>query len=103
MTSIPGSDIPSVGVPHVDKAMHFGLYAVLGALAALAVDPARDRRRRGLLVLVAIAAFAAVDEWHQRFIPGRSADAADWIADVVGATCGLLLLAARVPRHETIT
>ena len=103
MTSIPGSDLPSVGVPYADKLVHLGLYAVLGALSALAMGAAARRGRVVVLTLGLIALFAAVDEWHQRFIPGRSTDAIDWIADVAGATTGFLLLAARAPRPETIT
>jgi len=100
---MPSSTLPSTGVPHVDKVVHFFLYAVLGLLAARAVEAPTGRLRPLLLTLAAVAAFAALDEWHQTFVPGRSADVADWAADVIGASAGLLLLAARTPRHETIT
>ena len=33
-------------------------------------------------------AYAATDEWHQSFVPGRSADVNDWYADAVGALVG---------------
>jgi VanZ family protein len=33
-------------------------------------------------------AYAATDEWHQSFVPGRSADVHDWYADVIGALLG---------------
>ena len=100
---MPSSTLPSTGVPHVDKVVHFFLYAVLGLLAARAVEAPTGRLRPLLLTLAAVVAFAALDEWHQTFVPGRSADVADWAADVIGASAGLLLLAARTPRHETIT
>lgn len=101
---MPSSTLPSTGVPHLDKVTHFLLYAILGALLVPAVVAASAPRMRAvMLALAAVAAFAAVDEWHQRFIPGRSADVADFAADLAGATFALLLLAARAPRHETIT
>jgi VanZ family protein len=43
---------------------------------------------------VAAAGIAALDEWHQQFVPGRSASLGDWVADVAGA--GIILLASGV-------
>jgi len=34
------------------------------------------------------SAYAATDEWHQSFVPGRSADVHDWYADTAGALIG---------------
>ena len=34
------------------------------------------------------SAYAATDEWHQSFVPGRSADLHDWYADAIGALLG---------------
>ena len=105
-TSLPSSQVPSVGVPHVDKLMHLGLYAVLGALVARALPRlagAMPTRRTLLLALAGIALFGAADEWHQQWVPGRSADALDWCADVVGGTFALLLVARLRPRLEQPT
>ena len=101
-TSVPGESVPATGIAGIDKVVHFLLYAVLGALTARAL-PAARRVRHVVLSLLAISAFAALDEWHQQIIPGRSADLADWAADVTGASFAMLLLAARQPRHESIT
>jgi VanZ family protein len=35
--------------------------------------------------------YGATDEFHQRFVPHRSADAGDWMADTAGAVLGALL------------
>ena len=32
--------------------------------------------------------YGATDEWHQSFVPGRSADVRDWFADATGALLG---------------
>jgi VanZ family protein len=32
--------------------------------------------------------YGATDEWHQSFVPGRSADVRDWFADAAGALLG---------------
>jgi len=71
-----------------DKIAHCLVYAVLGALLA------RGQVASGISVGAAATLgllYAASDEWHQSFVPGRSADAADWIADAVGVVLGLTL------------
>lgn len=101
MTSVPGAGVPVVRLPFIDKLVHFGLYAVLGALLARALREAGRLHGRALaLALAGAALFAAFDEWHQQFIPGRSADVRDWYADVVGASLVLLLVASRTARPE---
>lgn len=87
-TSWPGVSLGPDGLP-LDKVAHFSAYAVLSALMLRATA---TPRHWGSLVLVffAVAAFGAVDEWHQSFIPRRSMSFADWVADVAGAWAGLL-------------
>lgn len=69
-----------------DKVAHFGAYAVLGA--ALGHVRARLHLPLPLLVLVGWL-FALSDEVHQGFVPGRSAELADWVADALGVLAGL--------------
>jgi VanZ family protein len=90
LTSLPASEFAPVGAfafPGADKLVHAVLYGILGALVARAAGAAATRRTLGTLLL-GVAAFAAVDEWHQRFIPGRSADVRDFAADLAGAIAG---------------
>ena len=97
LTSIPSPPDAPGGIPHLDKVVHLVLYAGLGWLAARAVG---TRNPRALaLVVLAIAVFAGVDEWHQQFF-ARDPSIADWIADVLGASAGTLV-ALRVRRVET--
>ena len=89
--------MPTVGVPHVDKLVHFALYAVLGVLLVRALRLSGRLTRAALsLTLLGVAAFAAVDEWHQRWVPGRASDFADWSTDLAGATLALMLAARLV-------
>jgi hypothetical protein len=100
LTSIPAPDFAPVGAfafPGADKLVHAGMYGVLGALLARAVGAATPPRTLGRLLL-GVLLFAIVDEWHQRFIPGRSADALDVVADVAGAAVGFAA-AARLLRR----
>ena len=101
----------------VRKTAHAAEYAVLGLLAAGVCIPAAERYRgekeltgkdgsgryvnggaakirRELLIPWGIAAlYAATDEFHQLFVPGRSGQISDVILDSAGALAGLLILA----------
>ncbi|MGH7663488.1 MAG: VanZ family protein [Gemmatimonadaceae bacterium] len=88
-TSVPSPRIsPSLGGG--DKIIHFGMYGVLGALTMRAAWRRRSPALAFALVVSGVAAFGAVDEWHQRFIPGRGAELLDWVADASGGTLGAL-------------
>lgn len=79
-----------------DKVGHVGMYGIFGALVQRASNsPAA--LRTVTLAWVGIALFAAIDEWHQGFISGRSPGIGDWIADVLGALIGLLLARSFLP------
>lgn len=68
-----------------DKVLHFGAYAVMGFLLA------HGATTGGLPPRWAVAlgwAYGASDELHQAFVPGRSADPADWAADALGVLAG---------------
>jgi VanZ family protein len=76
------SHVATPGITNVDdKFGHFGVYGLLGTLVC--------RLGRGwratLASLLVVAAYGASDEWHQSFVPGRSSEFADWIADTTGA------------------
>ena len=99
LTSIP---VPRIGAPaSTDKVVHLAVYAVLGVLLARAPH----RPRVGTLVALAAGAalFGALDEFHQRFIPGRSASVDDWVADAVGGALGIIAYAAARARREPLT
>ena len=47
--------------------------------------------RRGLLALVLATLYGVTDEFHQMFVPGRTADRYDVLADGIGATLGVAI------------
>ncbi len=77
-----------------DKAAHAVSYGVLAwlLLRAFGQHHPRSVGLRALCVVLAVL-YGASDEYHQAFVPGRSASLADLAADVVGATVAMLLLA----------
>lgn len=87
-----------------DKVAHFGEYALLTLLvlfALTAFDAYRVTPARIALAGVVAIAWAALDEYHQSFVPTRDSSALDLVADAGGAAAALALvwvLAARERR-----
>jgi VanZ family protein len=78
--------------PGFDKLVHFGVFAGLGALLARAFVGA-GVRAAVLWATLAGAAYGVVDEIHQSFVPTRSAEALDALADAAGSLAGAALWA----------
>ncbi|MEX0818140.1 MAG: VanZ family protein [Pirellulaceae bacterium] len=76
-----------------DKVLHFGAYAGLAFLLAAALTTMRMRYAALLLPLIVAAIYGCIDELSQNAVPGRQADFADWVADVLGAGVGVLTFA----------
>ncbi len=55
---------------------------MLGALLYLATG-------RAYLAVLLASLYGVSDEVHQAYVPGRSADLFDWVADTVGAGVGV--------------
>ena len=67
----------------IDKLFHAGEYAILGLLLLFGDRWPVGRRAWGWVAVSLV--YAASDEMHQLFVPNRSADVADWVADTSGA------------------
>jgi hypothetical protein len=70
------------------KTAHFAEYAILGALLARALYNATATW--AWLAWVAGAVYAASDEFHQHFVPGREGSPLDVAIDAVGVAVGVL-------------
>ena len=75
--------------PPWDAVAHFVFYSALTALLWIATAG-----RMPLAVLAAVVVVGGLDELHQASVPGRVADAADFLVDVSAATltCAAMLL-----------
>ena len=78
-----------------DKLLHAGVYALLGLLLLGAQPrPVNGYSGRQVTISVLLASlYGLSDEIHQYFVPGRSSEALDWLADTVGALIAVSLLA----------
>ncbi|MDR1759550.1 MAG: VanZ family protein [Fibrobacter sp.] len=98
-SSKPGSGMTWL-VPPYDKMLHGFIYACLGISYALWWKPAawESKRILGIFWVTLICLiFGLSDEFHQSFIPGRSASTDDLIADAVGGLVGALVFALLKP------
>ena len=93
-SATPGSDLPKFGAWDLiaKKGGHMFGYALL----ASAFFHALDRKGKGGLSRFVVAAalaclYAATDEFHQRFTPGRTASLQDVGIDSLGAVIGLMV------------
>lgn len=88
-THIPGDALPEQEFG-LDKVVHFGAYAALAWLAALALRTMGWLNWKTALATFFVAiTYGAVDELLQPYFH-RNADVADWVADAVGAALGLV-------------
>jgi VanZ family protein len=84
-STMTGSNVPSV-MP--DFIPHFIEYAVFACLLTAAIWATKKQMPAGLIGLWAIcftSIYAASDEFHQSFVPGRTPDVKDWAVDVLAA------------------
>jgi VanZ family protein len=82
------STVPAPEFPGADKMGHFVIYAVLGWLLA------RAAVLTGISLWWAVAfgvLYGATDEIHQAYVPGRSSEFLDWVADSAGVATAVYL------------
>ncbi len=87
--------LPELGPVPADKLLHvlaFGVLAWLMVRAARFFFPHAPLARRLLLGALASSVVGAVLELCQAFVPYRSADFWDWLADSVGAGLAVIAL-----------
>jgi len=92
-SSRPHVHVPKFGFQSADKLAHAAVYFILGYLIIRAVTAASRNAinwKQGLLLIFIGILYGASDEFHQLFVPGRSADFFDWVADMFGVVLGHL-------------
>jgi VanZ family protein len=80
------------------KIAHFTEYAILGFLAAWAFrsSPRPAISRRWFLICATlVVVYALMDEYHQSFVPSRTASIFDSLIDMAGGLTALLIVRRR--------
>ena len=89
------SQVPAFPTGFTDKDGHVLLYAGLAVLILRALSGARWHGvsvSAGMAAVALSALYGASDEFHQWFVPGRTADVYDWLADCSGAAVGVAVV-----------
>jgi VanZ family protein len=94
-SSIPASSLPELSILRFDKVIHTCIFLVFCFLAYRALRyqdryPSLSRHCLGFSLLLTFL-YGCLDEFHQYFVPGRTADPLDLLADAAG---GSLVVAA---------
>lgn len=85
--------IQTILTPIVRKMAHFSIYAMLGILTINYMNTIEEKKitKRIIYALTFCMLYAITDEFHQYFIPKRSAEIRDVLIDSLGALIGILL------------
>jgi VanZ family protein len=92
---------------YIRKCGHFTEYFILSLLILRGIRAGQHRARLAwaLATIAIVACYAALDEFHQSFVPGRTAAVADVLLDTTGgvaaqAVAALLFLWSHVRRKQ---
>lgn len=105
LLSLPGSLFRGPGlfkIPHLDKIVHVFLFAGLAMLWILYYRGKKEITAFSVaLILLIVSAYGVAVEFFQvNFIPNRSFDVWDIVADIAGAVCGFFATIFIVGRYK---
>jgi len=100
LSSQSGADIPPMFVGE-DKLLHAFIFGILGffTLGAMKTTAYGYRPFQPWLAVLLVTVYGVLDEFHQHFVPGRSPDIFDVMADAAGAMLGVWLLYSFIMRR----
>jgi len=95
-SSFPSITLPKVEIISADKIVHMGVYGLLAVLCYISLIHLTEKNTFSLSPFswsfVIASLYGASDEVHQYYVPNRSAEVQDWIADVAGIVIAVLLI-----------
>lgn len=95
LSSIPGNSLPEVAFKINDKLLHGLLYFILYFLFHLSFSHIKFSRfirdNAFLFSFLFTVLYAASDEFHQMYVPNRSSDLNDLIADSFGGLLAFMI------------
>ncbi|HEX9252368.1 MAG TPA: VanZ family protein [Ignavibacteriaceae bacterium] len=105
LTSLPSSMAINMDVS--DKIEHFGAYGLLGVFLYLNLflqeKFALLKKYPATFTVIIASIYGLLDELHQLFVPGRSAELLDWLADFLGSLTAVLItryLVKKIKQNE---
>ena len=93
LTSLPSKSAITIGVS--DKIEHFGAYGILASVLYVNLYFQKKFKKLnkypGTFTLIFASLYGVMDELHQLFVPGRTADILDWTADFTGSLLAVII------------
>lgn len=91
-TTLPSDNLSNI-IQLSDKVKHFTAYLGLAFLLSLNLYFQENWKSLAVYYLIytfiICTSYGLLDELHQIFVPNRSAEFLDWVADLLGSTTGL--------------
>lgn len=81
------SYVPMPHIENFDKVVHFLMFGFLATL----ICRIQSGWRMAIFAVAVASTYGALDELHQSFVPGRSSDILDWVADTAGASLAVFI------------
>lgn len=106
LSAVPGDSLPS-RVLDFDELLHMGEYLLFGVLICRAIKASflqLDAKRLYWATVLSVLFYSISDEFHQMFVPLRTASGWDVLSDTIGGFLGALLLLrlSRIKRYAGI-
>jgi VanZ family protein len=91
---LPGMALDRIALVHslLRKLGHWGEYFVFSILLLRALRDSHEnwKLRHATLSIMFVFFYAAGDEFHQSFVPSRTANVNDVLIDLLGGICGII-------------
>ncbi|MBP3888453.1 MAG: VanZ family protein [Cellulosilyticum sp.] len=97
---MPGDDVPSVGIPHLDKVVHCGMFGCVTVCYYWDYYKVYKKVPYLWLTIVSVVLFGALTEIMQTYVPGRSCDYRDLIADTTGIMLATIVARWGVKKYK---
>jgi VanZ family protein len=95
-SSMPAEFYPQVDIFNADKILHICIYGLLGLLCYISLIHVKSTNTFSenplTWTLIITSLYGASDELHQWFVPNRSCEFWDWLADAIGAIAAVLII-----------
>lgn len=105
ISHIPANKLPEIGFWQWDKFAHIFEYFVYSSIVLFficGIKPKISKQSKIIILILVSIVFGASDEIHQMFVPGRTCDIFDLMADSVGALITVFLFKHLVKMFNSI-
>ena len=89
--------------PIIRKLAHFSIYTAVGILIMTFISTYNVKLLKKFIISILVGlSYAISDEFHQSFIPGRTASPIDVIIDTVGVFTGIIIVLILISVYKAL-